>query len=219
MKKILLALASLSIVLSCQTKNSELIPENQLQSNDISILSNKYKKVSEKEPNYKNTLKSDGTQDAKIENIYRFGKVNNNLYRGGLPTEVDLQALKNFGVKTVISFRGLGDPTEKIQIEEEKNLVKALGMNFLNVQVPFDKPVPESIIKEFFADVTNKKNQPLFVHCKGGRDRTGTLIAFYRMQYDKYSATQAIEEMKKFTFNPVDYPIFTTQINSFKPFK
>ncbi|MFN8671107.1 MAG: tyrosine-protein phosphatase [Candidatus Sericytochromatia bacterium] len=220
MKKIL-GLISCFLIISCQANNTELsninIEENSI--NNVSVLSNNYKKVSEREPNYKNTLKNDGTQEPKVENIFRFGKVNNTLYRGGLPTETDLQALKNFGVKTIVSFRGLGDPNEKFQVAEEEKLTKALGMKFLNIQVPFDTPVSETTIKEFFKQVTTKANQPLFVHCKGGRDRTGTMVALYRIQYEKYNATKAIEEMKTFTFNPVDYPIFTKQIQEFKPFK
>ena len=172
--------------------------------------------VVEREPNYVQTLNASGVQVADVKNIYRFGKVNKFLYRGGLPTETDLQALKDFKVKTVVSFRGLGDDQEKFQIAEEKKQVEKLGMKFLNVQIPFDKPVPEKTIKSFFTAVNNVKNQPLFVHCKGGRDRTGTMVALYQMKYAGYSAEKAIEEMKEYTFNPADYPIFTNQIMSFK---
>lgn len=170
----------------------------------------------EREPNYVQTLNASGVQEASVNNIYRFGKVNNFLYRGGLPTDVDLKALKDFKVKTVISFRGLGDDKEKFQVAEEKAMVEKLGMKFLNVQIPFDKPVPDKTIKQFFTAVNTKANQPLFVHCKGGRDRTGTMVALYRINYEKFTAEKAIEEMKEYTFNPVDYPIFTKQITEFK---
>lgn len=173
--------------------------------------------IEEREPNYVQTLNASGVQEADIKNIYRFGKVNKFLYRGGLPTETDLKALKDFKVKTVVSFRGLGDDKEKFQIAEEKKQVEKLGMKFLNIQIPFDKPVPEKTIKSFFTAVNNAKNQPLFVHCKGGRDRTGIMVSLYQMKYAGYSAEKAIEEMKEYTFNPSDYPIFTNQIMNFKP--
>lgn len=171
------------------------------------------------EPNYIQTLNAQGVQEPSINNIFRFGKVNKFLYRGGLPTDSDLKALKDFGVKTIVSFRGLGDPNEKFQIAEEKSATEKLGMKFLNIQIPFDKPVPTTTIKNFFKAVNDKANQPLFVHCKGGRDRTGTMVALYRIQYEKFKPEQAIEEMKEYTFNPIDYPIFTKQINEFKPIK
>lgn len=172
--------------------------------------------VQEREPNYVQTLSTTGVQKPDIKNIYRFGKVNSFLYRGGLPTEVDLQALKDFKVKTVISFRGLGDENEKFQIAEEKKMVEALGMKFLNIQVPFDKPVPDKTIKSFFTAVNTVKNQPLFVHCKGGRDRTGIMVALHQIKYAGYTPDKAIEQMKEYTFNPVDYPIFAKQITEFK---
>ncbi|MBC7474735.1 MAG: tyrosine-protein phosphatase [Candidatus Sericytochromatia bacterium] len=175
--------------------------------------------VVEHEPNYVKTLSTDIVQTPSINNIYRFGKVTDKLYRGGLPTDSDLQALKTFGIKTVISFRGLGDPTEPAQVAQEKIVVEKLGMKFLNVQVPFDKSISDPTIKTFFNDVNSVKNQPLYVHCKGGRDRTGTMIALYRIKYNGYKPEQAIEEMKQYTFNPADYPIFTKQIMSFSSAK
>lgn len=208
MKKLLIFL-SFSLLSACGQNIDTSIIDNQ--SFNTSIISQEH------EPNYVSTLSTDGTQKPSISNIYRFGKVTDKLYRGGLPTDVDLQALKDFGIKTVISFRGLGDPTEATQIAEEKKSVEKLGMKFLNIQIPFDKPVPDKTIKSFFSAVNNTKYQPLYVHCKGGRDRTGTMVALYRIKYNGYTAEKAIEEMKQYTFNPSDYPIFTKQIMSFKP--
>lgn len=208
MKNFLLLLASTTLFLSACA--SEVItPIAPITENIIS---------SDFEPNYVKTLNAQGVQTPSIENIYRFGKVNNILYRGGLPTDQDLEALKKFGVKTIVSFRGLGDPTEQVQIDSEKKVTTKLGMKFLNIQIPFDKPVPETTIKAFFKAVNDKKNQPLYVHCKGGRDRTGTMVALYRIQYENFKPAQAVEEMKQYTFNPIDYPIFTNQIMNFKPF-
>lgn len=173
----------------------------------------------EVEPNYYGTLNNQGVQTPDIKNIFRFGKVNEKIYRGGLPTDSDLQALKDFKVKTVISFRGLGDPTEAVQIAAEKKVVESLGMKFINIQIPFDRPVPDKTIKSFFTAVNNPKNQPLFVHCKGGRDRTGIMVSLYRIKYEGYTAAQAIKEMQNYTFVPTDYPIFTKQIMEFNPAK
>ncbi len=205
-RKILLGLFTLSVLTGCG-QNYDVTPVSAPQ--DIN--------VSEHEPNYISTLNAQGEQTSDLKNIYRFGKVNEFLYRGGLPTDADLQALKQNNFKSVISFRGLGDPTEAAQVAQEKATVTGLKMKFFNIQVPFDKPVPDKIIKQFFDTVNNPKNQPLFVHCKGGRDRTGTLVALYRIKFNRYTPQQAIEEMKTFTFEPVNYPIFTNQILNFKP--
>lgn len=208
MKKIL-GLSFLLLISACSAEDTSLLTQ-QLNNKPSTY-------IEEREPNYVQTLNASGVQEPSVKNIFRFGKVNNFLYRGGLPTESDLKALKDFKIKTVVSFRGLGDPNEKFQIAEEKAMVEKLGMKFLNIQIPFDKPVPDKTIKSFFTAVNTKSNQPLFVHCKGGRDRTGTMVALYRIKYEAYNAEKAINEMKEYTFNPIDYPIFTKQITEFKP--
>ena len=44
-------------------------------------------------------------------------------------------------------------------------------------------------------------NWPVYVHCKGGRHRTGALLAVYRITRDGWTADQAFEEMKRYDFN------------------
>jgi protein tyrosine/serine phosphatase len=209
-QKILLGLTAATILLSgCGRQN---FTDSILQ---VPAVNPVY--AGETEPNYISTLNDQGTQLPDINNIFRFGKVNNKLYRGGLPTDSDLLALRNFRIKTIVSFRGLGDPTEPAQVAAEKAAVENLGMKFVNIQVPFDKPVPDKTINAFFNTVNNPQNQPLFVHCKGGRDRTGTMVAFYRIKFEGFLPEQALKEMQSYAFVPTDYPIFTNQLLGFRP--
>jgi tyrosine-protein phosphatase SIW14 len=150
-----------------------------------------------------------------------FAQVNPNIFRGGVPDEKDMLALKNvFRVKTVISFRGMGTQyDENKQVSEEKAISDSFQLKFFNLPVPFDRPVPDKMIRDFFDIVDNPRNWPVYVHCTHGRDRTGTMVALYRIEHDGISGQQALQEMKSFGFNPADYPIFTKQVLNYRPLK
>jgi len=100
-----------------------------------------------------------------------FGKVNDHYYRGGQPDAEGFARLKQLGVRTVIDLR--------------KDSVAA---------------APEQVA-EFLKLVNDPANWPVYVHCKGGRHRTGALTAAYRITHDGWTADQAWDEMKKYDFN------------------
>jgi protein tyrosine/serine phosphatase len=131
--------------------------------------------------------------ESKKEDLPNFYKVNDVFFRGGQPTEEGIKQLPKFGVKTVISFR---DADSKI--EKEKKIVEANGMKFINLHLsnwfkPSDKDI-QAILDE----IRKPENQPVFIHCKRGADRTGTVTAVYRMKYEGWTDKQANEEAKKF---------------------
>ena len=65
-----------------------------------------------------------------------------------------------------------------------------------------DKDAPDdATVQKFLALANDPANQPIFVHCKGGRHRTGLVTAVYRMTHDGWNADQAYDEMKKFDFS------------------
>lgn len=127
-----------------------------------------------------------------LRNLY---KVNANFYRGGQPTEAGIRQLKAMGIRAIIDLRGNDDRSKK-----EERWVRAAGMRFINVhESNWRKPTNKSIdgiLKQI--DIT--ENQPVFVHCKRGSDRTGTVVAVYRITHDGWSAKQANDEAKKFGF-------------------
>jgi tyrosine-protein phosphatase SIW14 len=137
-----------------------------------------------------------GAQRAKAAkcDIKNFGCVNETLYRGAQPKERDFADLAAMGVKTVIDLQKGG-------MEREQALVEAQGMKFYRIGMS-DKgqPAPEQV--ELFLKVVNDPaNQPVFVHCAGGRHRTGAMNAIYRMTHDGWTADQAFQEMKQYDFD------------------
>jgi protein tyrosine/serine phosphatase len=131
----------------------------------------------------------------KPADLPNFHQVSSELYRGGQPTTVGIEQLKAKGIKTVISLRH-----NRHQFVQEAKEVSALGMKFEHVSMDgLHKPSPATLEK-FFAIVNNPANQPAFVHCQFGADRTGTLVAIYRQEKEHWTAKQAYDEMLKYGF-------------------
>ena len=125
--------------------------------------------------------------------IKNFGQVDENLYRGGQPEGGDFQALAALGVKTVINLRD--DPKDF-----EPHLVRQAGMQYVNIPMS-DSEYPRSEqIERFLKTVNDTANGPYYVHCAGGRHRTGVTVAVYRFNNYGWSADQAYSEMKDYDF-------------------
>ncbi len=122
--------------------------------------------------------------------IPNFAVVNERLYRGGQPEPGDFAKLKELGVHTVINLRE--DPG---QHSEEETAVRAAGLNYVGLHMnPFFKPKAEEI-KQFLATVTNAANQPVYLHCLHGQDRTGMCVGIYRMVVEGADFKTAFDEM------------------------
>lgn len=154
--------------------------------------------------------------------IVRFAKVDDQLFRGGLPSKTDLQGLKAMGIKTDINLMGEVPVFDTFHVAREKRWAKEVGLKFINVKVPtghvpFAKKVSDTVATAFLKAALDPANQPAYVHCVHGRDRTGTMVAVYRMVKHKYSNEQAFAEMRKFGFNPESYPTLAAFVKAYKP--
>lgn len=126
--------------------------------------------------------------------IKNFGKVTDHYYRGSQPTKEEFGQLKKLGIKTIIDLR-------KDNVREEAGWVKALGMQYVNIPLKSSVPPTDEQTDYFLSLVNNPSNWPVYIHCKGGRHRTGALTAIYRITQQGWTADQAFEEMKEYDFN------------------
>ncbi len=149
----------------------------------------------------KNAPTNQGEQSPKTRVIGRklqakgvpnFGEVTPELYRGGLPNASGLKALAAMGVKVVVDLRG-NNLTEKKEAH-------SLGMEYFAIPWHCPWPRDESSAK-FLKLLQAKRSEKVFVHCRLGDDRTGMMIAAYRMAEEGWSADEAMKEMKAFGFS------------------
>ena len=125
--------------------------------------------------------------------IKNFGKVNDNYFRGSQPTQPQVAALKAMGVKTIIDLR-------RDYIPAERQWASESGLNYFNLPLLPGRAATKEQTEYFLRLVNDLANAPVYVHCKGGKHRTGAMTAVYRITHDGWTAQQAFEEMKQYDF-------------------
>ena len=125
--------------------------------------------------------------------IDNFGRINDNYYRGAQPEARDYADLAAGGIKTVIDLTRDGR-------DEERELVESAGMNFYRIPLTTTDRPSDAAVAQFLRLADDPANQPVYVHCQGGRHRTGVMTAVYRMMHDGWTADQAYVEMKQYRF-------------------
>jgi tyrosine-protein phosphatase SIW14 len=120
-----------------------------------------------------------------------FAEVTPWLYRGAQPRKHGFEALAKMGIQIVVDLRGDRDG--------ERREVTGLGMEYvpMNWQCSFPK---DRIFADFLTLIRKNPGKKIFVHCRVGDDRTGMMIAAYRMAEQNWSAKQAMDEMEKYGF-------------------
>jgi protein tyrosine/serine phosphatase len=116
-------------------------------------------------------------------NLY---KVSDMLYRGQQPTAEGFKELQKFGIKTVVNLRNFHSDKDELE-----------GTNLICESIPMKTWDPEKEqVEAFLKIVTEPQKQPVFVHCQHGADRTGTMVAVYRIVVQGWNTQKAIDEMR-----------------------
>jgi protein tyrosine/serine phosphatase len=135
------------------------------------------------------------SQQADFSNvkIKNFGQMDERFYRGAQPKEKDYESLKAIGINTVVDLQD--EPKDY-----EKRIVESLGMRYVHIPM-VGKTYPTNEAVEAFVKLVDDPNTgKFFVHCAGGRHRTGALGAVYRFNKYNWNYDQVYAEMKKYDF-------------------
>jgi len=138
--------------------------------------------------------KSQTTQNP--EGVKNFAPVTDMLYRGAQPSSAGFSALHHMGVGIVVNFRNEAQETSAEQRE-----VESLGMKY--VGIPWsgrDNPSDAQVV-QFLDLVRTNPQTKIFVHCQRGADRTGTMIAAYRIAVQHQAVKDAVAEMHSFHYD------------------
>ena len=119
--------------------------------------------------------------------------MNERYYRGAQPRGDDFRALSTLGIKMMIDLAEEGDKAEAVN-------AKAAGMQFVRIPMSTHQTPSPAVIAQFLSLVNDPANQPVYVHCIGGRHRTGVMTAIYRMTTDAWPGVRAFQEMKQYKF-------------------
>jgi protein tyrosine phosphatase (PTP) superfamily phosphohydrolase (DUF442 family) len=144
-----------------------------------------------------------------VENAYR---VSADLHRGAQPTANGFAELSRRGIRTVVNLRLLHSDRDDL----EKSNLAARRLGYVHIPMGAWEANEDQVV-QFLRVVTDEQLQPVFVHCQHGSDRTGTMVAAYRIVVQGWSKEAAIQEMREgpFGFHQVwvNLPHFVEQMD------
>lgn len=129
-----------------------------------------------------------------LKGLKNVGIVAPGIFRGAQPKKDGYETLKKMGIKVVLNLRTTRD---------EKVLVEGMGMKYIEKPINIFKNINAQQIQEIIKLITDPDNQPIYIHCKHGADRTGLIIAIYRIEVERWSIEEAEEEMESFGFHSI----------------
>lgn len=129
-------------------------------------------------------------QSIKIKN---FGQIDERFFRGAQPKEEDFKALATMGIKTIIDLQD--EPTTY-----EKQAAESAGMRYVNIPMSSKTRPRDEQIEQFLKLANDQETGQFFVHCAGGRHRTGVMAAVYRITHDGWDFDKAYKEMKDYDY-------------------
>ena len=140
--------------------------------------------------------------------VRNFHTVDDRVLRGGQPTEKEFEELSKLSVKTVIDLRAGVD-------RSEKTIVEKLGIRYIHEPMSaIAEPSSQQISK--ILQLLETEPGPVYVHCLRGKDRTGTVIACYRIAHDKWGNQKALDEARSFGMSRLEWRM-QQFIRQFKP--
>jgi len=144
-----------------------------------------------------------------VKGVPNFHVVNEQVLRGGQPTGTGFRNLADMGVKTIVDLQEEGE-----RAHDEKKLVKALGMDYINIPMKGMTTPTEKQISHALKALD--KDGPVFIHCKRGADRTGVVIACYRVKHDGWENQKALSEARDYGMSWYQFPL-QRYVKSYEP--
>lgn len=115
------------------------------------------------------------------DNWYR---VSPDLYRCEQPSPAEMRALAAFGIRSVVNLR---------QLHSDADEVDGTPLALREVPMAAGSLRYDQLVSAVRALLQAEK--PVVVHCWQGADRTGAVVAAWRVAVDGWTPQQALEEM------------------------
>jgi protein tyrosine/serine phosphatase len=141
--------------------------------------------------------------------IENFSQVTQTLFRGAQPSAAGFTKLRDMGVGIIVNFRD-----EAGETADEKKQVESLGMKYVGIPWSGRQYPSSAQIIQFLDLVRTNPQAKIFVHCQRGADRTGTMIAAYRIAIEHKTVANAVSEMHQFHYDHFFLPQLERYINS-----
>jgi protein tyrosine/serine phosphatase len=138
------------------------------------------------------------------------GRVVPNLYRGGQPHAHGYDELRRLRVDIVVNLN-----TSRSQIAHEKIEVESRSMRYVSIPWSASSVPGDTQVAEFLRLIRDSPDKTIFVHCYRGADRTGVMVAIFRMARQGWTPELALDEMQRFNFHGFWYRHLKRYVNQF----
>jgi tyrosine-protein phosphatase SIW14 len=144
-----------------------------------------------------------------LRGLPNFGRVTENLYRGGQPTPDGFKTLHAMGVGIVVTFR-----ENHTDVATEKRAAESQGMKSIEIPWSANHEPSSAQVVEFLDLIRANPDTKIFVHCRRGADRTGVMIAAYRIAVEHKPVPEAVSEMRRYHYDWLFRPQLKRYIGS-----
>lgn len=149
-------------------------------------------------------------QKLALAGVPNFGRVTPNVYRGAQPTDTGFEELKKLSVEIVVNFRN-----ERGEIEAERRTVERLGLRYVSIPWSASHNPTSQQVADFLELLRANPQSKIFVHCHKGADRTGAMVAAYRIAEQRWTPQQAIQEMRTYHYHHFWLPNLQRYVEDF----
>jgi protein tyrosine phosphatase (PTP) superfamily phosphohydrolase (DUF442 family) len=115
------------------------------------------------------------------------------LWRSAQPTAEGFKSLKALGIRTVVNLRN---------VASDRNELQGLGLRYVHIHFATWHAEDKDIVA-FLKILSDPVNHPVLVHCQLGADRTGTMVAVYRVIMEGWTMEEAMQELPRFGFHSI----------------
>lgn len=137
---------------------------------------------------------------AQLSGVPQFAAVSTQLYRGAQPKDGGFAELKKLEIGIVVNLRHEPD-----QIARERSLVEQQGMQYVSIAWRGKQDPTTGQVAQFLNLLRTNPDTKVFVHCERGAERTGVMVACYRISKEGWTADQALNEMEAFRFRGLSF--------------
>ena len=137
-------------------------------------------------------------------------RVDEHVYRGKQPAKGDITVLAKMGIKTVLDLRG------GVYKRWERQAVETAGMRYVRIGLSGLFAPTDRQMQQILTLLEDPANGPVFVHCRRGADRTGLVIACYRIDHDHWSNAQAMDEARHQGFSGLEV-LMQRYVKNYRP--
>jgi len=130
----------------------------------------------------------------------KFHQVSEGLFRGVQPGAGGIRRLAELRINTIVNLRG-----ESLRTRSDEAEARALGLNYFNVALPRWGRPSNSHVRRILEIIAAPESGRVFVHCKDGVDRTGMIVALYRISREGWTPRDALTEADRRGMRQVQY--------------